>query len=144
MIMIAECRHSVQSLPPIFPRPRRNACNLADENEDRSLDEKLTAVVKSVSIARLARSSILRTHRALKRFYRVLETLVGFWRMIQEGQHLLRVFLRKTNDRLALNHALRFQKGRFHDELVNCRAQKLRRLFERVAHAVRHAGRKPL
>src|ERR1039458_6086155 len=40
-----------------------------------------------------ASSSILRTHRAFERFYRVLETLVGFGRIVQQGQHLPGVFL---------------------------------------------------
>ena len=54
------------------------------------------------------------------------------------------VFLRKPDDRLAFNHALCFQKGGLHDELVDGRTQKLRRLFKRVSHTVSHASRNPL
>ena len=72
----------------------------------------------------------------LNAFDRVLETLVGFGRIVQQGENFLRVFLRKPNDRLALDHALRFHIRRLHDELVDGRAQKLRRLFQRVTRTL--------
>ena len=77
-------------------------------------------------------------------FDRVFQPLVWLRRMVQQRQNFLRVFLRKADDRLAFNHALGFHIGGLHDELIDRRAQKLRRLFQRVAHTVRDPGRDPL
>src|SRR5579862_2672117 len=77
-------------------------------------------------------NSILFTHRAFERPYRRLEPLVGLGRIIEQGEHLLRVLLRKPDHRLAFDHALRFHVGCLHDELIDRCAQKLRRLLQRV------------
>src|SRR6266487_5212093 len=45
-----------------------------------------------------ASSSILRTHRAFELFYRVLEPLVGFGGIVEQGENLPRVFLRQPDD----------------------------------------------
>src|ERR1017187_1391609 len=91
-----------------------------------------------------ASSSILRKHRAFDRLYRVLETLVGLGRIVEQGENLPGVFLREPDDGFTLDHALRFLIRRLHNELVDDRAQKLRRLFQRVSHAVRDTSRNPL
>lgn len=63
--------------------------------------------------------------------------------MVEQGQHLLRVLLRKPEDGLAFQHALRLDVGRLHHELVDGRADQFRRLFQRVAHTIRDAGGEP-
>src|ERR1039458_5806734 len=81
-----------------------------------------------------ASSSILRKRRAFERFYRVLETLVGLGRIVQQGKNLPGVLLREPNDGFTLDHALRFLIRRLHNRSEERRAQKLRCLFQRDAH----------
>ncbi len=60
--------------------------------------------------------------------------------MVQQGQDLLCVLLRKPDEGFTLDKSLRLQIRRLHDELIDGRTRKLSRLFQGRADTIRHAG----